>query len=82
MGGIPAAVGPVGPELQANARQSEEACKQCKFYERRVLYRQGLLQREENERFLSILLGAGSPQRYVPTVVVPVIVLGSKDEGG
>jgi hypothetical protein len=26
MGGIRAAVGPVGPELQANARQSEEAC--------------------------------------------------------
>jgi hypothetical protein len=38
------------------------------------------LQCEENEGFLSIFLGAGCSLREAPTVVVPVIVLGSKDK--
>jgi len=35
---------------------------------------------EKYERFLGILLWTGSPGRYIPTVVVPVIILGGEDK--
>ena len=49
------------------------------FLNMRALYR-GLSQSEENKCLLGILFGAGRSRRYVPTVMVPVVIFGGKNK--
>jgi len=50
------------------------------FFEHEGAIPIGLSQSEENKCLLGILFGAGRPRRYVPTVMVPVVIFGGKNK--